>query len=237
MYYQMQPNADPDLRSQAMDYWNSVSEYEPQILERLTAITYLLAGHEYPWIAGVYNSIFWIIGGLALIALSKRMFPWQGNNWVDIGGTLFALGYYLFLPFSVQASRAFLPDPGMTVLVIVALYWAFRWIDDDKWIDAVLCGLLCGIAVLYKVTAIYVIAPVIGTLALEKFGIKKVWIKSQAWVIGLLTITPLHFVFSYPCRLDTLQRISRTRLSHCSISLPNQVFISVGFISCNPYWG
>lgn len=195
MYYQMLPEADPELRSQAIDYWNSVSEYEPQILERLTALTYLIIGSEYPWIANIYNSIFWVIGGLALIALAKRMFPWHGSPWIDIGGTLLALGYYLFLPFSVQASRAFLPDPGMTVLVIFSLYFIYRWIETFDWKYALVCGLLSGMAMLYKVTAFYIIAPVIGFLALKELGYSKVWKNTQVWIIGLLMVIPT-IVFS-----------------------------------------
>src|SRR5512146_3286602 len=46
MYYQMLPNADPETRRTAIQFANSVGQYEPSILEKIVAETYLLMGGE-----------------------------------------------------------------------------------------------------------------------------------------------------------------------------------------------
>src|SRR5512137_2768642 len=61
MYYEMSPNADPQTRQLAQAFSESTGQYEPPILERVVAITYLLIGQEHFWIARIYNSLFWII--------------------------------------------------------------------------------------------------------------------------------------------------------------------------------
>ena len=72
MYYEMLPDADPELRQKAINFWASTGEYEPPFLERMVALTYLIVGGEYPWIARIYNALLWIIGGAALFALARR---------------------------------------------------------------------------------------------------------------------------------------------------------------------
>ena len=43
MYYEMLPNADENTRQQALAFWASTGQYEPSILERIVAISYLIA--------------------------------------------------------------------------------------------------------------------------------------------------------------------------------------------------
>ena len=162
MYYEMQPDADPDMRQKAINYWASTGEYEPPFLERIVALTYLLVGGEYIWIARIYNALFWIIGGAALFALARR-----GTG--RAVSALVTLAYYLVLPFSVQASRSFQPDPGMVmwlVLFALAIYrWSEEWrsggirqLSASSWRWSILAGIFAGLSVLTKAIAAYTIA-------------------------------------------------------------------------------
>jgi hypothetical protein len=65
-------NIDPLKAQTAVDLWHKMEVFEPQILERLVAATYWLMGAEVLWVARVYTSIFWVLGGLALFLLSRR---------------------------------------------------------------------------------------------------------------------------------------------------------------------
>jgi 4-amino-4-deoxy-L-arabinose transferase-like glycosyltransferase len=160
MYYQMLPHADIATRQRAINFWQSTGDYEPPILERVVAITYLLVGGEYPWIARIYNSLFWILGGALLFALAKR-----ASGPVS---ALVALAYYLVLPFSVQASRSFQPDPGMVVWMVLFAFAIYRWSEEwrsghlqfsaSSWKWAILAGLFAGLSVLTKAIAAYTIA-------------------------------------------------------------------------------
>ena len=73
MYYKMMPSADPAKRDRAIAYWGSMVDREPQILERVVALTYLAMGQEQVWVARIYTSLAWIIGGFFLFILARRM--------------------------------------------------------------------------------------------------------------------------------------------------------------------
>ncbi|MEJ2354231.1 MAG: hypothetical protein P8Y03_31040, partial [Anaerolineales bacterium] len=78
MYYKMMPSADPAKRDKAIAYWGSMVEREPQILERVVALTYLAMGQEQVWVARIYTSLAWIIGGFFLFILARRMVSTDG---------------------------------------------------------------------------------------------------------------------------------------------------------------
>jgi hypothetical protein len=152
MYYSMLPGADPQQRESALTTWSSMERYEPPILEQMVALTYRVLGGEHLWVARVYSSLFWIIGGLALYALARRS--------VSTGAALFALGFYLILPWSVMASRSFQPDPWMVMWVLLAAYALYRWVEGklSSWLWTVLAGLFSGLAILIKAYAFYPVA-------------------------------------------------------------------------------
>jgi hypothetical protein len=200
MYYRGLPDADPALRQQAIAAWNSTGQYEPSILEFLVAQAYRAMGGEYPWVARIINSIFWLIGGLALFDLARRA--------SSTGAALVTLCYYLILPFAVQASRSFQPDPGMVMWLILCAYFFYRWSETtasnraqppttgsklplaNPWTWAILAGLCGGIAVLTKFVAAYILGPVAVVMVLYTLGIKRFWRSPQVWVMVLLMTTP-----------------------------------------------
>src|SRR5512143_2608225 len=118
MYYQGRTDVPEWQRRFAVQEWKNKAEIEPEIVERLVALTYRFTGEQL-WIGRVYSSLFWVAGGLFLYWLSRDL--------SSAAGALLALALYLLLPFGVIASRSFQPDPLMTML-IVAFWWAVnRW--------------------------------------------------------------------------------------------------------------
>lgn len=190
IYYQILPNPDPDLRQQAIVLANAAGRYEPPILETIVAWTYRVMGGEYLWISRVYSTLFWLIGGLALFSLARRM--------TTASGALVALSYYLFLPFSVQASRSFQPDPQMVMWFLISIYCLYRWSDTLEWKWTILAGLTGSMAVLVKIVAVYLVggaglAVLLSALVAEgdKRGlIRRALSNRQVWVMVLLMVIP-----------------------------------------------
>lgn len=193
MYYQLLPNADPEIRQEAISFWKSTGQYEPSILEALVARTYLLMGGENIWVGRLYNSVFWLIGGLALFALARRMmaniYP-SAPTGAIFGAALVSLAYYLILPFGVSASRAFQPDPSMVMWLVLSLYTLYRWSEKPQWKWAILTGLFAGIAVLTKVVAAYIIAGAAVAMVLYTLGLKRSILNLQVWAMAILMISP-----------------------------------------------
>jgi len=211
IYYAMLPDADPELRSLAISYAGTVGQYEPPILETLVAYTYRLIGGEHLWVARVYSSIFWLIGGIGLFLLAKRM--------TSMGGGLVALAYYLFLPFGVQASRSFQPDPSMVMWLVLTFYGLYRWSEEQNWKWAVLAGLLGGVAVITKPVAVYIVAPVAGVAAVSKLGFRGSILRSQSWVMVGLMAAPsaLYYLVQHQGRASDYFANWTIALSHLII--------------------
>jgi hypothetical protein len=168
-------SADPETRQQAIAYWRSTGQYEPSIVEKLVAYTYLLMGGENLWVSRIFTSLFWIIGGIALFDLARRM--------TSTGGALAALAYYLILPFGAQASRSFQPDSGMVMWIVLSAYALYRWSEKPSWKWAFLAGLLGGMALLTKVVATHIVGAAAVALVLRSRS-KRFWRSPQVWSDG-----------------------------------------------------
>lgn len=227
MYYEMLPGVDPGRLELAQAHADSVTEYEPAVLERLTAWTYLVLGREALWVPRLYNSLAWVISALALFALAVRTARPDEPRWTAYGAALFAAGYYLLQPFGVQASRAFQPDPGMVALTITAVYALVLWVDKKTWGFAALAGGLSAAALLYKVTAVFILLPAFGLLALHEFGLRSVWRRAQAWGIALIMLLPAVFFYLGLRQNTASEYFENTSLALVGLMVRPQFYISI----------
>ncbi|NIM93313.1 MAG: hypothetical protein GTO18_06340 [Anaerolineales bacterium] len=182
MYYQMLDAAPEEQRDMAINLWHEAPVYEPQLLERLVATTYLIVGAEHLWISRIFTSFFWLVGAVGIFILASIM--------TSVGGGLVAAAIFAILPYGIIASRSFQPDPVMVTAVIFAVLALYLWSEKPTWRRAVLAGLLCGLAVLLKAVAIF---PVVGAflgLIVSSRDLKKTLLNPQTWIIGLLAVAP-----------------------------------------------
>jgi hypothetical protein len=183
MYYQMLPSVDPAQRQAAIDLWHYEDTFEPPIFERFVAVTYLVAGGEYLWIARLYSALFWIIGGLALFLLARKM--------TSLDGAITALAFYLVLPFGVLLSRRFQPDPFMVMWLMVAALAFYTWEEKRDLPSAIWVGLACAVAVVVKVFAAFFIAGIAIAMVLASGKLKQSVRNFQVWLMaGIMIIIP-----------------------------------------------
>jgi hypothetical protein len=189
IYYRMLPDIDPDLRATAIAHANTIERYEPRLLETIVAVTYRVIGAETLWVARLYTTLFWLVGGLALFALARRMTSPEGG--------LVAVGYYLLLPFGVQASRSFQPDPFMVMWFILSIYFLYRWTQERTWRWAILAGVSGGLGVLVKVVIAYLVAGAALAAVLTTTGLRRALRDLQVWAMALLMIVPptIYYIF------------------------------------------
>jgi len=182
MYYATNPpGISAWQRQMAIQQWKTRADVEPSIVENMVAFTYRFTGEHF-WIARIYSSLFWIIGGIFLFLLVRDL--------ISVDGAVIATAYYLFFPYAVIASRSFQPDPFM-VMSIISFWWAFyRWTKNPSWLWTLLAGLLGGLAVLIKFSAaFFVIGAALG-LGFGKFSLRDLIRKPQLWVMAVLGILP-----------------------------------------------
>lgn len=156
---------------------------EPEIIENISAVTYRLIGEEKIWIARIYSSLFWVLGGLALYSLTRGM--------VSDDGAIVALIYYLFAPFGLVASRTFQPDPLMTAAIVTAWMAFYHWYKSSSWKWAILSGLTAGLAMFIKSTSVFFLLIGMAVIVLTKRKVLETIKDLQVWVIALLSAVPV----------------------------------------------
>jgi hypothetical protein len=181
IYYSLLPAATDEERELASSFARSVGQYEPPVIESIVALTYFVAGGESIAVARVWVTLFWLAAGVALFDLARRAIsPWAAFA---------ALAYYLILPFSVQASRSFQPDPLMTAAFVAGIYFLYRWSEEQIWKWAILAGVFLGLATFVKIVIAFFAGG--AAIAIVVFTLKKdFWRSKQVWVMAALMIVP-----------------------------------------------
>ena len=193
MYYETRTDVSPEERSLAIQQWKFRASVEPEFFERIVAWTYQFTG-EQVWVARVYSSAFWIIGGIFLYLLARRLTSYDG--------AIAATAVYLFLPYAVIASRSFQPDPLMVMLIVMFLWAVWEWSFSSggrvaegvsrphSWFYATLAGLFGGLAIFIKFpAAFFIVGGGLGA-ALSTRSMKEALKNPQVYVMALLGILP-----------------------------------------------
>ena len=202
LYYETQPNGIPTWKLEtAIRMAKLKADVEPVVLEHLVAFTYRFTGEQL-WIARIYSSLFWLIGGVFLFLLARAF--------VSFEGALVATTYYLIFPYAVIASRSFQPDPLM-VMLILSFWWMFeRWTRSSSWTEALLAALLGGLAIFIKFpAAFFVIGGALG-LVLSRFTFRDMLRNVQVWVLAGLGALPalMYLIYGIFIRGDLASQFS-----------------------------
>ena len=110
--------------------------------------------------------LFWLIGGIGLALLADEL--------LGTAGTFGALGWYLFFPYGVTASRSFQPDIIMVCLLIWTMYLLKRWTSDTNSLRfAAAAGLCAGLCILIKQVAAFPLGLAIAAGLISANTLKK----------------------------------------------------------------
>ena len=209
MYYETLTDAPAEQRQFAIQQGKLRATIEPEIIERLTVFTWKFTGEQL-WVARIYSSLFWLLGGIFIYLLARDLFSKDG--------ALFATAFYLLLPYGVLASRSFQPDPLMVALIL-GFWWAVnRWAQSltptsyraspntqhatrntqyasrisppASWLYVLLASLLGGLAIFVKLNAaFFVIGGALGA-ALGRASVRDLLRDKQVWAMIVLGILP-----------------------------------------------
>lgn len=183
LYYRGLPETDGWQRQVALSQYTGEGIIEPLVMETIVATTYRVIGSDPVWVARVYSSLFWVIGGLGIYFLTSAM--------TSPDGGVLATAYYLFIPFGIIASRSFQPDPLMVMLIVLALWAVYYWYRKPTWKTAILAGILAGLALFVKAVALFPILFGIAAFLLVSKGIKNTIKDPQIWLIAGLSVLPM----------------------------------------------
>lgn len=193
IYYSALPSATDEQRQLASEFADSVGKYEPPIIETIVGYSYFLVGGESIAVARVWSTLFWLIAGIALFDLMRRIVsPWAA---------LIAMAYYFVLPFSVEVSRSFQPDPLMTSAFVLGIYFLYRWSESNSpllagglgeketWQWALLAAVFLGFATLVKIVIAFMVGAAAIALVLFTLG-RDFWKSKQVWAMAFIMVVP-----------------------------------------------
>lgn len=157
-------------------------QLEPRIMEQLAVFGYKIAGEEKLWIPRVLSSIFWLIGGIFLFLTARKLTSFKA--------AFVSVAFYLFLPYSILASRSFQPDPLMIMALIVSIFAILSYNEQPAGHRLLLAAGTSAIAIFIKPYCVFLIFGVFLSLSLKKYGIRKTTFNLKVILFSIISISP-----------------------------------------------
>jgi 4-amino-4-deoxy-L-arabinose transferase-like glycosyltransferase len=188
-YYEMQKDIPDWQRQVAALSAQREPSLEPPILETLSAFGYRIAGGEYLWIPRLLSIAFWLIGGVFLYSLALKMSSFVGS--------IVALAFYLLLPFGVQASTSFQPEPMMIMFVIIAVYLIVVYAESQSTQNLIMSAVFSALAILVKPNSLFFVYGAYISIMIYQKGDWRALLSKKSTVFFLISLLPALLFYGY----------------------------------------
>ena len=157
---------------------------EPPIYEKITAGLYRVFGAADLRIPRFTSVLFWLAGGIALLFLTDGL--------LGTAGMFAALGWYLFFPYGVTASRSFQPDIIMVCLLGWTMFLLKRWTEKpDSLPRALAAGLCAGLCILVKQVAAFPLGLAMAARLISSQTLRNTLKNRYVWLAAFLALAPM----------------------------------------------
>jgi len=161
---------------------NRTSIIEPPFIELIASAAYRIAGAEKLWIPRVFSIVYWMIGGVFLYLIAQKLFP--GSV------ALFSLGFYMFMPYAISASRSFQPEPLMIMVFLAGLWMILQYYHQPSIKRLLIAAAISGLAVLVKPNAVFTVFGAFIALGLFRHGFKGFILDGKSWLFLFVSVLP-----------------------------------------------
>jgi len=141
-YFEHANDIEPWRREIARATLNNQPTLEPPVTEWLASILYRIAGREDLRLARILTCTFWLVGGWFLFRTTQRL--------VATDAAVFALAYYLLLPYSILLSRSFQADSLMMLGFLASLYLIVRYHEAPSQQRLLFAALVAATTLIYR---------------------------------------------------------------------------------------
>jgi hypothetical protein len=162
---------------------------EPPVLEWVAAISYRIIGRESFRIGQAISGVFWLIGGVFLYGLIRRI----GTPAAAIAGTV----YYLFVPLGVVISVSFVPDTLMMMLFLAGLLATVRYHERASLPRLILAASVCGLAIVLRPLVLFTLLAAFVALAIHNIWCKNRVAKAHLALFASLSLLPTVLFYGY----------------------------------------
>jgi 4-amino-4-deoxy-L-arabinose transferase-like glycosyltransferase len=156
---------------------------EPPVLEFLASLSYLILGAEHLWIPRLLSALFWMVGGAFLYLIARKI---SSPN-----AAVFSVAFYLFVPYSVFASRAFMPDPLMVMLLMISIFAILRYHEQPSMRRLIVAAVASALIILVKPgICVFQVFGAFFSLAVYRQGVRKALGSPRLLAFAVLSILP-----------------------------------------------
>ncbi len=153
---------------------------EPPLTEFLVSLAYRISGRENYLYSRYLTGGFWLIGGIFMFLVARRLLP--------AAGAVFATGFYLLAPAGILVSRSFQPDALMMMMFLASLYLVLRYFDAPGLTSAALAGLVAGVTLLLRPLVLFAILGAFTALALQRRWSWRALVEKPALIFYAISI-------------------------------------------------
>jgi 4-amino-4-deoxy-L-arabinose transferase-like glycosyltransferase len=167
---------------------------EPQIVPTIAALSYRVVGGEHLWIPRMYSVFAWLVCGVVLLSIAKKL-------GLSPPARLWALAVHLFLPFSVLNSRVFQPDPLMVLLMFLTMLFSLSYDRDPGWRRLLALSALAATTLFVKPVCVFMLFAVFAALMWARLGWKRTASHPHLYAFTALMLAPA--LAYYACQLSS----------------------------------
>jgi 4-amino-4-deoxy-L-arabinose transferase-like glycosyltransferase len=162
---------------------------EPPITEYLVSLIYRVMGSEQLWVSHLLTSLFWLIGGVFLYQIAKKV--------VSTDAAVFATTYYLFVSLGILISRSFQPDSLMILLFLISLYSILRYYEKPKMSALLIAGSITGLTLLYRPLVLFTLMGAYTSLAIYQRNSWKFIFERNFLLFVAISLLPSVIYYGY----------------------------------------
>jgi hypothetical protein len=156
--------------------------HEPPVMEWLSVQGFKFLGREALWIPQTLAASFWMLGGVFLFLLLRRLF--------EPGPALVGSAFFLLAPFGIHQSLSFQPDSLMLMAGIAAWLSILRHHQKPSTGRLIVAGLVAAAAITLKAQIVFMVAGVYAGLALRRMSFWRLLTSRESWSFALLALAP-----------------------------------------------
>lgn len=165
---------------------NAEGPMEPPVMENIAVAGYRILGSEQIWFPRTLSAIFWTVAAVCLFFITKKL---TGNK---VSAVVSVIVFMLF-PDGVLASRAFMPDPLMVMLMLAAILMILKYHEAPSRKMLAAAAVISSVAMLVKPMSGFLLFAVLIAQSINEKGIRNIVNKANVIFCGISVIAPASY--------------------------------------------
>ncbi len=162
---------------------------EPRLTEIIVGVAYRMAGTEATWIGKAVVAFLWLLGGLPLYLLARKL--------GSVDSAVTSLAYYLLAPFGVLLSLSFLPEPLMILMLLFSLLSIVTYFSEPTGVRLITAACVSGFSIFAKPLIVFVVIGCFVALTIHERGLRKL-VSDRALIVFVgLSLLPSGLYYGY----------------------------------------